>query len=140
MVDSFEHLLVFPNDSEQFLFPKGLVKGSIETGVGFIVIFLLRLQVGALIAWDRIGVTFAFDLLNFFEEDMIGPLNLSIFDVFEGVTLFGLFKESELFCSVMGEFAFHGLEFLFVDFPVTFQFFIEADLVRDGDCTEHSLY
>lgn len=45
LVDSFEHLLVFLHDSEQFFLPEGLVKGSIETGVGFIVILLLNLQV-----------------------------------------------------------------------------------------------
>ncbi len=84
-------------------------------------------------------ITFAFDLLYFFEENMIGPLDLSVFDVFDYVSFFGLFEEGELLCWFMSEFAFHRLEFLLVDFPVAFQFFVEADLVRDGDRAEHLL-
>ena len=47
-------------------------------------------------------VTFALDFLYFFEENMVGSLNLSIFDVFEYVSFFGLFEESELFGSLLG--------------------------------------
>ncbi len=51
MVDSFEHLLIFLNNPEEFLFPKRLMEGAVETGVGLIVILVLKLEVGALIAW-----------------------------------------------------------------------------------------
>ena len=84
-------------------------------------------------------VTFALDFLYFFEEDMVGSLNLAILDVFEYVSFFGLFEESELFGPLFGEFAFHLLEFLLVDFPVAFEFFVEADLVGDGDGAEHGV-
>ena len=68
---------------------------------------------------------------------MIGSLNLPIFDVFEYVSFFALFEEGELFGPLLGVFAFHLLEFFFVDFPVAFEFFVEADLVGDGDGAEH---
>ncbi len=51
MVDSFEHFLVFLNNPEEFLFPKRLMEGAVESGVGLIVILVLKLEVGALIAW-----------------------------------------------------------------------------------------
>lgn len=68
---------------------------------------------------------------------MIRTLNLSVFDIFEYISLFALFEESEIFCFLFGEFAFHFDEFLFMYFPVAFQLFIEADLIGDGYSSKH---
>ena len=104
---SFEHLLVLLNDSEQLFLSERFMQSSIETSVGFVLIFIFQLQIRALIALINLLCTFLLDLLYFFEEDMIRSLDLSVFDVFEYIAFFVLLEEGELFCSLFREFAFH---------------------------------
>lgn len=77
--------------------------------------------------------TFGLNLFDFFEQGLILSINLHVAHLLQGNLFEPLIQKLELLGPLLTEGTLKSADFGLVDLPGTFDVFVEAEFVADGD-------